>query len=192
MVGGVSYPTNFYIMKLYLIPAYGETIRNQGYRRIITAAKNAGYDVIVLNLQLKGNLLSELVAEAIKVIQKTPDCTLFGFSTGALIAYKISTLVPIKKGLFCSISPILGADIPKNKLPYIKLFGEESLEELKKSEYGISLTKQSLFFYGDKEGRKLISRSRKLSELSHGNTVTIANNDHELNSDYVNEVIKFV
>lgn len=180
------------IMKLYLIPAYEETIRNQGYRRIISAAEKKGYSVVVLDLQLKDNSLSDLVNEAVKIIKKTPNCAVFGFSTGALIAYRISTFVPIKKGLFCSVSPILGNDIPKNIRPYIKLFGEESVNELKKSDYGVSLAKQPLFFCGEKEGRKMLNKTKELSQLSYGQTIVIKNNEHELNSEYVKKVVNFL
>ncbi len=179
-------------MKLYLIPAYEETINDRGYRRIIKAAEEKGYSVEVLNLQIKNNSLSKLVSEAVAVIKKTPDCVVFGFSTGALIAYKISTLLKIEKGLFCSVSPILGTDIPKNAQLYTRLFGEDSLRELRRSDYGVSRAAQPIFFCGDKEGRKLISRTNELCQLSGGQTVVVKNNEHELNAAYVKEVIKFL
>lgn len=181
-------------MKLYLIPAYKETIRNQGYGRVIKAAEKAGYTVEVLNLQIQNQNFSDVVAEGTKIISqdKSKSKAIFGFSTGALIAYKLSTQIPIEKGLFCSISPILGGDIPKNIRPYIKLFGKESVDELKKSDYGVSQAKQPLFFCGDKEGRKLIGRTKEISQLSCGQTIIIKNNEHELNSGYVKEVVKFL
>jgi len=181
-------------MELYLIPAYQETIRNRGYRRIIKAAEKAGYTVEVLPLQIQNKKFSDVVAEGISIINqdKSKQKAILGFSTGALIAHEISARIPIEKGLFCSVSPILGADIPKNMRAFIKLFGEESMDELKKSEYGISLAEQPVFFCGDKEGRKLIGRTKKLSQLSCGQTILIKNNEHELNADYVKEVVKFL
>ena len=181
-------------MKLYLIPAYKETIRNQGYGRIIKAAEEAGYTVEVLNLQIQNQKFSNVVAEGVRMISqdKSKHKTVFGFSTGALIAYQISAQIPIKKGLFCSVSPILGNDIPKKERAYIKLFSKESVDELKKSDYGISLAEQPIFFCGDKEGRKLTGRTRKLSQLSDGQTIVIKNNEHELNSIYIKEVVKFL
>lgn len=176
--------------KLYIIPGYEETVRNQGYRRIVTEAKKKKYKIIILDLPMKGRLLSAVVREAIDQIGDGSDSTILGYSTGGLIAYCISKTIPIQKGLFCSLSPMLGEEIPKQARVYEKYFSKETVRELRKMKYGKSKAIEVMFFCGDKEGRKMIGRSKKLAEANRGVLTIISNNDHELNNDYLDIVLK--
>ncbi|MCA9397727.1 hypothetical protein H6778_00240 [Candidatus Nomurabacteria bacterium] len=177
-------------MKLYLIPAYQETIRNQGYRRIITAAEKAGYGVEILNLQIQNRKFNEVIAEGIEMINRSTSepKAILGFSTGALIAYQIATKIRFEKAFFCSLSPLLEDDIPKTITPYVRYFGKETVLDLKKQKYGTSLANETFFFTGDHEGRKLISRTKTLAVKNDGNLIVIKDNDHELNRDYTKEI----
>jgi len=179
-------------MTLYIIPAYEETTRNQGYRHIIAEAKKRKYNIRILNLQIKGRLLSDLVGEGIKAIGNYNDCVLFGFSTGALIAFCISKKIPIKKGVFCSISPIFGKDSLDDLKLHQKYFGKNIVEELKMMRYGKSLADKKIFICGDGEGKKMISRMTKICKTNKEKLILVTNNDHELNVDYVNTILKFV
>ncbi len=177
-------------MKLYIIPAYEETVSNQGYRPIIEAAKTLGYDVEILDLQIQNLNFKELVKNAAKAIvaDNQPSRAILGFSTGALIAYAISTKVTFNKAYFCSISPLLNIDIPKSDAQYVKHFSANTVQSLKNSEYGISIAKEKYFFVGDKEGIKLPRRTKQLAMASAGELVIIKNNDHELNGVYVKAI----
>ena len=176
--------------KLFLITAYKETIRNQGYGRVIKAASNAGYTVEVLDLQIQNSGLVDAVTEGIKTINqdRTGSKAILGFSTGALIAYKISAKIEFEKAFFCSLSPILNGDIPATTAPYVRYFGKEIVTELKKQNYGTSLAKRSFFFTGDKEGRKLVGRTKLLVRENSGELILVKNNNHELNVGYTNEI----
>lgn len=177
-------------MKLYLIPAYKETVRDQGYGRIIKAAQKVGYSVDVLNLQIQNQNFTDVIAEGIKMIDhdKADHQAILGFSTGALIAHQISAKLKFSKAFFCSISPLLDRDIPKTIAPYVKYFGKETVLDLKRQKYGISLAKESIFFVGNREGRKLIGRTKLLAEKCNGNLIVIEGNDHELNASYTREI----
>ncbi|MEY3784563.1 MAG: hypothetical protein RLZZ230_885 [Candidatus Parcubacteria bacterium] len=177
-------------MKLYLIPAYKETIRNQGYKRIIKVAETAGYAVEVLNLQIQNKRFEDVISDGVKTINqdKSKQKAILGFSTGALIAYQISTGIKFDKAYFCSLSPILGKDIPKTAQIYVKYFGKETVLNLRQQEYGTSLAKETFFFTGDKEGRKLIGRTKLLAEKCGGNLIFIKGNEHELNASYTKEI----
>lgn len=177
-------------MKLYILPAYKETIRNQGYGRIIKAAEDAGYSTEVLNLQIQNKMFADVVSQGLQLINndKHKKKAILGFSTGALIAYQISTQLQFEKAFFCSISPLLEDDIPKSSAPYIKYFGKETVNDLKNQKYGTSQAKSSFFFTGDSEGKKLINRTKILSEKCNGTLVVVKNNDHELNTNYVKQI----
>lgn len=179
-------------MKLYIIPAYQETLRNKGYRQIVAEAKKKKYEIEILNLQIKGNSLSVLTNLAIKTIGTDIDCTIFGFSMGALIAYNISTKISVKKVILASISPSLGSDIKKFEKQMVKYFSNKTIEELKKHKYNKSKSKEIVFLYGEKEGDFLINRVKKLYKINteKKELIFVKNNDHELNSNYIKEIIK--
>ncbi len=128
-------------MKFYIIPGYGETRRK--YHWLISMAKQK-YDVEFLDLQLKGDSLLKLSKTKID-----PDSIVFGFSTGALIAYKLKT--PVKKGIYCSMSDILGSDAKGILGDMIHYFGRKTTNELKKSRYGKPKAKKFIMFCGDEE-----------------------------------------
>ncbi len=182
-------------MKFYVIPAYGETARNKKYKQLITEAERRKYEVIVLNLQIKGKLLSSLTKQGIEKIGTDTNCVIFGFSIGALIAYNISTIIPVKKIILASTSPALGPDIKNLWKKMIKDFSKKTVEELKKLHYKKSLAKEIVFLYGDKErGHEdyLIERTKKLYKTYRGKKelVVVKDTNHELASDYIKEIIK--
>lgn len=159
-------------MKFYIIPGYGESSRN--YRWLISAAKKK-YDVEILNLQLKNRSLAKLAQTKID-----PDSIVFGFSTGALIAYKLKT--PVKKGIYCSLSEILGGDTRGIFNHMVDYFGKKTADELKRSRYGRPRAKKFVLFCGDKE---MTERMAKF-----GGVRIIKNTGHEFTKAYKRAVLK--
>ena len=172
-------------MKLYIIPAYKETIINRGYSRIVSAAKEKGYEVQILNLQIQNKSLHSLAMKVADKIEK--DSVAFGFSMGALIGYYISTLTPIKKGIFCSLSPCLGDDL-KSLRGHKKIIGSH-VDELYKMKYKKSLAKETVFICGKNEMKLLVKRTKKLSNMNKGKLI-LTESDHELNKETISEVLK--
>ncbi len=177
-------------MKLYIIPAYEETVKDQGYPQIITAAKKKKYKIVVMNLQIKNKSLDDLVNKALEIIGGEIDSVIFGFSIGALIAFCISKKIPIRKGLFCSISPILGRDAVRDFKINQKYFGIKTAKELKKIDYGITLSREPIFICGDKESKKLVNRTKKIHAKNGGKLIMVKNNNHELTKNYTDQIIK--
>lgn len=180
-------------MNLYIIPAYGETIRNKGYKKIIEIAKQQQYDIHILNLQIKGKNISNLINSAIKKIGE--DSIIFGFSTGALLAYILSTKIPMRKIILASVSPLLGTDIKHLQKEVNKFFGKKTTQELNTMTYGKSLAKKAVFLYGQKEvgeGDMLIKRTKNLHKKFKGkkSLIVISNTDHELNDAYIEKITK--
>ncbi|MEK7556034.1 MAG: hypothetical protein AAB523_01965 [Patescibacteria group bacterium] len=161
-------------MKFYIIPGYKESINN--YRWLISEAKKK-YDVEFLNLQLKGNSLLKLSKTKIE-----PNSVVFGFSTGALIAYKLKT--PVKKGIYCSMSEILGSDTKEVLKHMIKYFGKKTTNELKKLRYGKPKAKKHIIFCGDKE---MTERMIKLGKVK-----IIKNTGHKFTKAYKQAILKVI
>ena len=178
-------------MNLYIIPGYGETMRNQGYRRIVREAKKK-YDVTFLNLQLKNRLFSELVEEGINTINNASDCAILGFSIGALITYFISKKIELKKCIICSLTPAIGVDIANNTILYKKYLGCKQVNEYKQMTYGKSRARELIFICGSEEGDNLVNRTKQLCRINNGILYIIDNNDHILNEAYVDVIVKML
>jgi len=146
------------------------------YRWLISEAKKK-YDVEFLDLQLKGNSLLKLSETKIE-----PNSVVFGFSTGALIAYKLKT--PVKKGIYCSMSEILGSDSKGVLKHMVKYFGNKTTNELKKLRYGKPKAKKFIMFCGDKE------MSKRMLKL--GKVKIIKNTGHKFTKAYKQAVLKVI
>ncbi|MCG2695032.1 hypothetical protein L6261_03050 [Candidatus Parcubacteria bacterium] len=162
------------MIKFYIIPGMGE--KKKDYSWLISEAKKK-YDVKFLDLQLKNNSLSELSKTKIE-----PNSIVFGFSTGALIAYKLK--IPVKKGIYCSMSDILGGDATKVFQHLVDFFGKKTAKELKKMRYGKSKAKETFLFYGEKE------MSEDLNKL--GKIKIIKNTEHKLTKNYKEAILNII
>jgi hypothetical protein len=163
-------------MKLYIIPGHGEG--EEYYQWLIEKAKSR-YDVVFLNLQMKvGNTFEELIS-----VEVDPDSTVFGFSCGALIAFKLKT--PVKKGIYCSIASALEDDRKGGEEYSIEDFGEALTAELPKIKYGVPTAKQFVIMHGDLE----FFPRHELMRKQFGMKV-IPNTDHEFTDAYKKAVFE--
>lgn len=167
---------------IYIIPAYKETINDEGYRELVRRLKKID-KVKFLNLQIEGNSIQELCVKTIKRNNFNPQDIIVGFSMGGLIAYCLAELYPFKKLICNSLSPCLGGDLKKMR-------GWKNLglpvEEMNKMQYVESLAKKTFFIIGKKENKVLIERSKKLAKLNKGRLI-VANAGHRI---YIEEIIK--
>lgn len=163
-------------MKLYIIPGHGEG--EEYYQWLIEKAKSK-YDVVFLNLQMKeGNTFEDLIS-----VKVDPDSTVFGFSCGALIAFKLKT--PVKKGIYCSIANALEDDRKGGEADSIEDFGEALTAELPKIKYGVPSAEQFTIMCGDKE----IFQRDKIFRKQFG-VKEIPNTDHEFTDAYKKAVFE--
>lgn len=180
-------------MKLFIIPAYGETTKNKRYARIIARAKKKKYEVISLNLQIKrGMVLSELIAKAINTIGNDKKATILGFSMGALISYCVSTKILIKKAVICSISPYLHNDVIELGQKFERHIGKRLASDMKKMRYEKTQAKKISVLYGTLEHPLLILRSKYIYKKSTGvkRIIPIQSTGHEMNQRYIDTIIK--
>ncbi len=164
-------------MKLYIIPGYEEN--ESDYQWLISKASGT-YDVVFLDLQMKdGVSFNELTS----INNIDPDSTVFGFSCGALIAFKLKT--PVKKGIYCSIANALEDDRAGGEAQSIESFGEVLTDELRSTSYGIPVAEKFVIMHGDKE---FFPRS-ELMRKQFGMKV-IPNTDHEFTDAYKEAVFE--
>jgi len=158
-------------MKFYIFPGLGETKKD--YLWLIEAAEKK-YSVVFIDLDFNKNSFSEL-----KKIKLEPDSIVFGFSIGALVAYK--NISPVSKGIYCSISNILGEDTLGKEKDIKDIFNEKMLDEFKNENYGKPNTKDYIIFCGENE---LDKTTRKFENLE-----IIKNTEHILNTKYRRRII---
>jgi uncharacterized protein YlbG (UPF0298 family) len=163
--------------KFYIIPGCGETARS--YRWLIVEAAKK-YDVVFLNLQLKGNSLLEFAKTRIE-----RNSVVFGFSTGALIAYKLKT--PVRKGIYCSMANLLEEDIKSRGAlrEMIKLFGKRTVDEFKRIRYGEPKAKKVVMFSGDREITERMARFMRVKKVK-----IVKDTGHRFTENYKKAVLK--
>ena len=163
-------------MKLYIIPGYEES--ESDYQWLISRASSA-YEVVFLDLQMKeGASFKELTS-----INIDPDSTVFGFSCGALIAFKLKT--PVKKGIYCSIANALEDDRAGGEAQSIKSFGETLAAELRATSYGTPIAEKFVIMHGDKEFFPRSEMMRKQFGMK-----VIPDTDHEFTDAYKEAVFE--
>ncbi len=128
-------------MILYIIPGFGETVTDYEW---LTSKVCKKYKIKFLNFDLKSTSFKNIIETKIK-----KNSIVFGFSIGGLIAYKLKT--PVEKGVYCSISNVLGVDAESNKKYITEIFGVDMAKEFLNMEYGVPNAKEYVVFCGDME-----------------------------------------
>ncbi len=162
-------------MKLYIFGGNGEKINS--YNWLIKAASKK-YDVNFMDFQLGKDSLKDLRRFKIE-----KNSVVFGFSEGALAAYKLP--VKVKFGIYCSISNILEDDSVGNEEILIKEFGREILDDLRTTKYGTPKAEDFIIMCGENE----ITPRDKIFESKLGLRV-VKNAGHFLNAQYKAEILK--
>jgi hypothetical protein len=163
-------------MKLYIIPGYEEG--EQDYSWLISRASGT-YEVIFLNLQMKeGASFKELISTEVD-----SDSTVFGFSCGGIIAFKLTTRV--KKGIYCSIANVLGDDRDGGEDEMHELFGKTLTDELLATSYGTPAAENFVIMHGDQEFFPRSEMMRKQFGMK-----VIPNTDHEFTDAYKQAVFE--
>ncbi|MDD4762129.1 MAG: hypothetical protein PHZ25_03865 [Candidatus Pacebacteria bacterium] len=169
--------------KLYIIPAYEETVKRKSYQEIISAVKEK-YEIVPLEANFKKNTLTEILKKH-ENIEK--NSVIFGFSMGALVAYCLSVKKSFKKAIICSMSPILGSDAEKIAATFFK---KEIVADFKKYSYKKSLAKKLILICGEKEMKELVKRTEYLAKKNEAKFIKLDNTSHELSKIYIKEIIK--
>ena len=176
---------------LYIVPGWGEKISQRNYKKLIATAR-AKYKVVPITYSYsKKVLLSKNIAKVKNYIKKpSKNDVIMGFSFGALIVYQIAGEMKFKQVFICSISPVVGGDLnlyPQKEVK--KVFSEEQAKEQNKIKYKKPISPVTMF-YGTKETKQLIFRSKALHKKYGGKLISIVSQHHELSSGYLDLIYK--
>lgn len=159
-------------MKFYIFPGLGEN--EQNYKWLIKEAEKK-YSVIFFSLDFNKNSFMQLTN-----IVLDPDSVVFGFSIGALIAFKNISLV--ERGIYCSISNLLGKDTIGKENAISDIFNDKILKEFQNEEYGEPKARSYVVYCGEKEVDDTTKTFKNLE--------IIRNTGHILNAEYKNKILK--
>jgi len=179
--------------KLYIIPGHGDKIINRNYRNLIRSV-GGGFAVVPIKYTFSKQHSFSKVVERVKK-QIPEDCSqdiIFGFSTGALIAYQLSSQIKFHLVLVCSISSILNKDLllyPKKEVE--KIFSDAQIKELSGMKYARPIS-PFVLFYGTSETSEVIKRTKKLHTDFGGDLIPVVKAEHKLSENYVNTIGKYI
>jgi hypothetical protein len=145
-----------------------------------------------LGINYLGATAADIGAEVKKTYRDARIC-LFGFSFGAVIAYKMSGPVHPVHALLCSMSPVFSEDRPCLILPFRLLMGWVSDYSSNRLTYAHDEGECLTFLYGDHDSF-LINKSiidRRRSAFVHSKVVIVKGAGHDLGPAYL-EAIKAV
>lgn len=161
-------------MNFYIIPGYGESRKDYNW---LISRVNKKYIVQFLKFDFRKNSFSEMTN-----VMLEPNSIIFGFSIGALIAYKMKC--EVEKGIYCSMSTILGKDSEGKEKYLNELFGKNSTNEFKFLDYGIPNAKDYIIFCGDRE---MDPSTQKMDNLK-----IINDAEHEFTDNYKQAIFNYL
>lgn len=161
-------------MKAYLIPGWGEDLKDRDYQAVLDVYKNAGYKAELISVDWNYKTIDDYVDEVRKKISKKDlrDSLLSGFSWGAMIALVLAAEYQSpKKLLLFSLSPYFAEDLPRLKKSWIDGVGKARLKAFKNlpmEPLAKKVNCPTLIFAGTQEGAELEHRVKEAHRLVTG------------------------
>jgi len=170
-----------------IIPGTGRKTANTEYQRVGDYYKSKGITPIYVDINWKHAGLANFATAASQIgtdIKKAyPDSKifLFGFSFGAVIAFKLSESISPAHSLLCSMSPVFAEDRKYQLLPLRPVMWLVAAYSSNHLSYAHSEGRSFVFLYGDSEFliNKSIVRHRK-SVFANSKTITVQGVGHTL------------
>ena len=154
---------------LYIIPGWEESCGDRPYRLLAEIARQKDYEVIEKNIDWRKPLSSQL-------FPVPSEAVLFGFSLGAIVAWLVAQKYPCQHLILASMTPHYNFTDPGIKKALIDLVGQEFVDDIISHLSPIHQAKRQTILYGDQEGEKA--------------DVLVLHSEHELNSNYIQEITK--
>jgi hypothetical protein len=169
-MGKMGY-SRFMNKNLYIIPGWEDSPQQKKYKELQKNAEEKGYKVFPITVDWK-KVLSE------QVILIPENSVVFGFSLGAILAWLIAQKNTCKHLILGSMTPHYSFENEEIKNALIEITGEKFTKDIVDHLSKNHLAKHQTIMYGDKEEEKA--------------DILILNTDHELNSEYVKQIVNIL
>jgi len=169
------------------------------YHRIGDYYKSKGIAPVYADIDWKHTGLANLATAASQMsaeIKKTyPDSKvfLFGFSFGAVIAYKLSESVNPAHTLLCSMSPVFTEDRNYQIFPFRQVMGMVTDYSSNHLAYPPNGGRSMVFLYGEREfliNNAIIAHRKSI--FTNSTTITVQGTGHDISNPLYLGVIKKV
>jgi pimeloyl-ACP methyl ester carboxylesterase len=183
---------------IFIIPGFGHTPSQKGYRAMSKVLKKEGYFPIAIKIPWKKRTLSENAAYFLKKYNKIrrKEKHILGFSYGAMIALIASTKADVSGLILCSLSPYFKEDIDTMQKTHASPMQKNRLQDFSKLHCGrLSQhikAQQIHMLYGMKEEKSLIYRVQETYQQipsRHKYLIPIQKTDHDIaNKRYLESI----
>lgn len=170
----------------FIIPGYWNYPGKNAYKKIETAFKQAGYTVHVFHPNWFCNL-TNITHDFISLYEgkKSSHNVIFGFSYGAMIAFRASLTCNADKLLLCSLSPYFSEDLKKIPLAY-KLMALQRWNDFSKNwkfeELVENFSTPTTILYGENENEYIVERVVALKQVKPGivESIPVRHTTHDI------------
>lgn len=178
---------------LYIIPGFGESIKDDGYKRISMFANKNGYKVIPIEVVWKNRTASRWLTQIREVVDLNghDNATVLGFSFGAYLTILLSQEYKFKKIIVCSLSPYFSDDIKNLPMLAHKILGKRRIENFKQIHFPKNNLTSVVFYIGLEDLDIVINRVKKAYKVWRGNKeiISIDKVGHEIeNESYLQKI----
>lgn len=164
-------------MKAYLIPGWGEDLRDRNYRAVLNVYKQAGYEPDFIEINWNYRTIEDWVEEVKRKLSKQDiqNSLLSGFSFGAVAALSVAaTYQNPKKLLLFSLSSYYKSDSPKPS--WLKSIGKKraaSFDAIDFADQAANIKCPTDIFCGSNEGPEMLHRAEVARRLIKGSHLLI-------------------
>ncbi len=163
--------SRFMNKNLYIIPGWEDSPYQKEYKELQKNAEEKGYRVYFVEVDWKKPLSEQ-------VITVPKNAIIFGFSLGAILAWLIAQKNTCEHIILASMTPHYSFENEEIKNALIEITGEKFTMDIINHLNKNHLAKHQTIMYGDKEEEKA--------------DILILNTNHELNSEYVKQIVNIL
>lgn len=156
---------------LYIIPAWEDSGSDSQYQLLAHAAKKKGYEIIAVDVDWTKPLSPQ-------VFSVPKEAVLFGFSLGAILAWLVAQKYPCRHLILASMTPHYSFVDPMIKKALVDLAGKEFVDDIVDNLKTAHQAEKQTIVYGDREEEPA--------------DILVPDTEHELNSNYVEEIEKIL
>lgn len=178
---------------LLVIPGFGESTKEEQYKKLISLAKKDFDKIIEVNPVWNHRTVTHWYQDVLKSLSgvNPENITAVGFSLGAYILILLSEHMNFNKTLLCSLSPFFKEQLSKMPEGAQDFFGKRRVKDFHKHHLPKKTqSSQTIFLFGTEDWVYAINQSEILAKVFKSEFVRIPGTGHELTDDYIEEIIK--
>ncbi len=178
---------------LLIIPGFGETTDEAPYKELSSKFKE---DYLIVPHTPRWNNYTattwlENLSEFIKTIDVSKT-TVVSFSMGAYITLLVSETYNFKKVILCSLAPFFKEQLHLLPKTAERVLGVKRMKDFETYSIPNSLQCPAVFLFGSDDWPVGIEEAKKLAHTYKAKFELISNSHHELTTEYINIISRYI